>query len=211
MPQSPSKYAWWDLTQFSQLPSAAPSYFPESHWRSQISSLSKVILGLGKARSHRVPNLGCGELGYWVTWVIWCLAKKPYMRRDAWEDMLSWWSCQSPVTHNCGLLNHLNNFHGGLFKLDAKFDVHFLLCLLSHFECHSHTVHVFIQWRLPPPLTSTMKSSLFTHMHSIPLSLAARLHPCCANRSHYSNNGWTFSRQTLYACFNVLLLVSWNS
>ena len=40
-------------------PSAAPSYFPESHLRSEISSLSKVILVLGKARSCRMPNLGC--------------------------------------------------------------------------------------------------------------------------------------------------------
>ena len=44
--------------QFSQSPSAAPLYFPESHWRSEISSLSKVILVLGKARSRRVTNLG---------------------------------------------------------------------------------------------------------------------------------------------------------
>ena len=43
-PQSPSKLAPWDLTQFSQSPSAAPSYFPESHVWSEISSLSKVIL-----------------------------------------------------------------------------------------------------------------------------------------------------------------------
>ena len=40
-------------------PSAAPSYFPESHRGSEISSLSKVISVLGKARSHRAPNLGC--------------------------------------------------------------------------------------------------------------------------------------------------------
>ena len=59
MPQSPSKQAPWDLTQFSQLPSAAPLYFPESHQWSEISSLSKVIWVLGKARSLRVPNLGC--------------------------------------------------------------------------------------------------------------------------------------------------------
>ena len=38
-----------------QLP---PSHFPESHWRSEISSLSKVTLILGKAGSHRVPYLG---------------------------------------------------------------------------------------------------------------------------------------------------------
>ena len=38
---------------------SCPSYFPESQWLSKISSLSKVILVLGKARSCRVPNLGC--------------------------------------------------------------------------------------------------------------------------------------------------------
>ena len=58
-PQSPSKWAPWDLTQFSQLPSAALMYFPEYHQLSEISSLSKVILVLEKARSHRVLNLGC--------------------------------------------------------------------------------------------------------------------------------------------------------
>ena len=59
MPQSPSKQPPWDLTQFSQSPSATPSYFPESHQWSEISSLLKVILLLGKARSHRTPNLDC--------------------------------------------------------------------------------------------------------------------------------------------------------
>ena len=54
------------------------------------------------------------------------------------------------------------------------------------------------QWHLPPPLTSTVKSSLFTHAHSSPLSLAARLHQCHANHSRYINNGCTFSAQTLY-------------
>ena len=58
MPQSPSKQESWDLTQFSQSPSAAPSYFPESHQQSEISFLSKEILVLGKAKSHRAPNLG---------------------------------------------------------------------------------------------------------------------------------------------------------
>ena len=40
-------------------PSAALSYFPESHQWSEISSLSRVILVLGKARGSRAPNLGC--------------------------------------------------------------------------------------------------------------------------------------------------------
>ena len=58
-----------------------------------------------------------------------------------------------------------------MLKLKAKFDADLLLYLLSHFECDGHTVHMFIQWRLLPPLTSRVKSSLFTHAHSSPLSL----------------------------------------
>ena len=71
-----------------------------------------------------------------------------------------------------------------------------LLYLLSHFECDSHTVQVLTQWCPLPPLTSTVKLSLFPHVHSNPLSLAARLHGCSANCSCYVNNGWTFSGQT---------------
>ena len=67
MPQSPSTWAPWDLTQFSQSPSAAPSCFPASHRWSEISSLSKVILVWGKGRSPRVPDLGW-EVGCWVIW-----------------------------------------------------------------------------------------------------------------------------------------------
>ena len=95
-PQSPSeKQAFWDLTQFSQLPTAALLYFPESHQWSETSSLSKVILVLGKARSHRAPNLGC-----WGTessgWFDVSQKKKKFCtNRDAWVGVLLWWSCQS--------------------------------------------------------------------------------------------------------------------
>ena len=63
--------------------------------------------------------------------------------------------------------------------------------------------HMLTQKHLPPPLTSTGKSSLFTHTHSSPLSLAARLHWCWANHSHYFNNGWNFSGQTLCVCIHM--------
>ena len=63
-------------------------------------------------------------------------------------------------------------------KLNAKFDADLLLYSLNHFECDSHTVHMLTQWCLPPPLASTVKLSLFTHVHSSPLSLAARLCQC---------------------------------
>ena len=89
-------------------------------------------------------------------------------------------------------------FHRGMFKLNTKFDADSLLCWLSHLECNSHTVHVFIQWCLPPALTSTVKFSLFTHVHSNPLFSAANLYWHHANSSHDINNGWNFSGQTSY-------------
>ncbi|KAF6131076.1 hypothetical protein HJG60_007977 [Phyllostomus discolor] len=63
-----------------------------------------------------------------------------------------------------------------MFKLNEKFDADLLLYLLSHFECKGHTVHMLTQQCLPPPLTSTVMLSLFTHTHSSPPSWAARLH-----------------------------------
>ena len=88
--------------------------------------------------------------------------------------------------------------HGEMFKLTAKYDAHSLFYSFSHFECDGDTVHMLTQLCLPPPLTSTVKWSLFTYVHSSPLSLASRLHRCHTNHSHYINNGWTFSTQTLY-------------
>ena len=90
------------------------------------------------------------------------------------------------------LLIHLNSFHRGVFKLNAKSDADSLIYTLSHFECSGHTVHMLTHWHLPPPLTSTVKSSLFTHVHSSPLSSAVRLHQCHANCSRYINSGCTF-------------------
>ena len=85
-----------------------------------------------------------------------------------------------------------------MFKFNVKFDADSLLYSLSHCECGGHTVHMLTQWCLPPLLTTTMKSSLFTHAYSSPLSLVARLHLCVAYCSHYVNSGWTFSGQILY-------------
>ena len=83
-PQSPSKQAPWDLTQLSQSPSAAPSYFPESHQQCEISSLSKVILVLGKAKNHKAPKIwavvGLSHLGDLMfcqktLHKTWCMSK----------------------------------------------------------------------------------------------------------------------------------------
>ena len=52
-----------------------------------------------------------------------------------------------PVTsaHSCSLLNHLNSFCEGMFKLNAKSDADSLVYSLSHFECDGHTVHTLTQ------------------------------------------------------------------
>ena len=133
---------------------------------------------------------------------MWCIS-----------DTLSW-SCQSPVAHSCCILNHPNNFHKEMFKRNAKFDADLLLYLLSHFECDSHTVHMLTQWCLPPPLTSTVKSLLFTYAHFSPLSWAATLHLCHVSHCHYINHGWAFSGQTFYIVFSKdmsILTYDWST
>ena len=71
--------------------------FLKSHQWSEISSLSKVILVLGEAKSW---GRQIWTVGGWVTWVIWCFLKTLCIRCDAWAGTLSWWSCQSPVSHS---------------------------------------------------------------------------------------------------------------
>ena len=90
-----------------------------------------------------------------------------------------------------------------MFKLKTKFNADSLFYSVSHLECDDHTIHMLTQLCLPPPLTSTMKSPLFTHAHSSPLSLAAKLYQCCANSTCYINIGWTSSGQALFICICV--------
>ena len=154
-----------------------------------------MILVFGKARSLRAPNLGCREDGAESLGRFDVSPKKLCMRRDAWVGRCRDEAANHQlviVAHSCGLLNHPNSFHRGMFKLNAKFDADSLLYLLSHFEYDGHTVHMLTQWHLLPPLTNTVMSSLFTHMHSSPLSLAARLHRCHTNCSRHINNGGLF-------------------
>ena len=56
-----------------------------------------------------------------------------------------------------------------MFKLKAHFDADLLLYYLSHFESDSHTVHMLNSTESTTPLTSTVKSSLFMHVHSRPI------------------------------------------
>ena len=92
-------------SQFSQL----PCHIFLTLIRFEISFLSKVVLVLGKARSHRAPDLGCRgtESPGWFD-----VSPKNCRRHDAWAGVLSWLAAnQSPVAHSCSLLNHLKSFH----------------------------------------------------------------------------------------------------
>ena len=114
-----------------ELPSAVPLYFPESHRQTENSSLSKVLLVLWKARSHRVPNLGCGgaESPGWfgvsqkISWDmmherVHCLMKLPVIN-------------QLPIAAASWIVS--NSFHRGMFNLNTEFDADSLLFLFSHF------------------------------------------------------------------------------
>ena len=56
-----------------------------------------------------------------------------------------------------------------MFKLNAKFDADSLLYWLSHSYATSTQYTCSLTGHLPPPLTSTVKSSLFMHACSTPL------------------------------------------
>ena len=91
MPQSLSKHAPWDLTEFSQSPSVTLSYFSESYQWSEISSLSTVILVLGKAREIAGHQIWAVEEAKSPGW----FDVSP--NNSAWAGALSWWSCQSQL------------------------------------------------------------------------------------------------------------------
>ena len=107
-----------------------------------------------------------------------------------------------------GIVYHLSIFHRGKFKLNTQSDPDLLLYLLSHFECDHHTVHMLTNGIYCPHWLSAVMSSLFTHAHSSPLSLASGSQWCRTNHSRYINNGWTFSTQTLYVPIDTIL--SWT-
>ena len=83
-----------------------------------------------------------------------------------------------------------------MFKLNVKFDVDsFSTCSVSlnatatQYTCSLYGIyrpHWLVQW------------SCHCSLMGIPVSLAARLHRCHANRSCYMNNAWPFPRQISY-------------
>ena len=137
--------------------------------------------------------------------MTWCFTNKLCTRRDAWVGALSWRNCQSPASNRCGLLNHLNSFHRGMFKLKATLvQIHcsnhsvILNVMATQYTCSLNVIylpHWLVQW-----------GCHFTHEHSSLLSLTARLHWNHANRSHYINSSRTFSGQTSYSFHTSCLL-----
>ena len=192
--RSPSKQAPRDLSQSSPSPRAALLYFPESHPWSEMSSFSKVILVLGKAGSHRAPNLGCrrAESSGWFD------VPPKNSARDVMREQAC--CCDEAARHQVPTAAAFSVVQIVSVEACSRLTpagADSLLQALSPFDHNDHTVHTLTQQHLPPPLTSTVKSSsLFTRVHPSPRSLAARSHRCRANRSRYVNNGWTFSRQT---------------
>ena len=155
-----------------------------------------MILVLGKARSCRARNLGCGgglsHLGdltfcqktWHTTWCMsWCTVVMKVPNHQL-PIAIAFWIIWTVSAEEC------SNLTQNLLQFIA---------LLSHFECDGYTVHMLTQGHIPPPLTRAMKSPLFMHEHSSPLSLTARLYGCHANHSSYINNGWAFSGQTSYS------------
>ena len=185
-PQSPSKVPW-DLTRFSQSPSAAPLYFPESHQQSGISSLWKVILVLEEARSRRAPNLGCRE----TESPGWLDVSPKNSAQDVMHEQVH--SCDEAANQQLPIaaafwiiwivsMEECSSFMQNLMQMCCCTCSVILNARASQYTCSLNGVY-------PPPLTSTVKFSLFTHVHSSSLSLTARFHQCCANHSLYINNG----------------------
>ena len=180
--------------QFSQSPSAALFYFLESHLWPKISSLSRVIVVLGKSRSHRAPNLGYrgAESPGWLNVLP---------KISAWDVMHEWAYCpdeaanhQLPMAVVFWIIQivsteEYSKLMQNLIQIKCSTCSVILNAMATQCTCSLDGFYL-------PPLTGTVKLSLFIHAHSSPVALAVRLHPCRTKRSRNINNGWTFTGQT---------------
>ena len=201
MPQSPSKKAPWDLTWFSQLQHDAPSALVSRSQEQICHNMFQVRILCQNLRHSNFWNpqisfmFSYSQLWIFVDSQVFCLLR-------AFQKVGHFWQ----------ILNHLWSICASLL-----FALHSLHCLPKPSKItqivSAEEYSMSTQRRLLPPLTSTAKSSLFMHVHSSPLSLAARLHQCCSNLSCYIDNGWTFSglAPTVWMCLMcmcVCLLLS---
>ena len=141
------------------LPPANPSYFPESHWQSEISSLSKVILVLEKAINLRVPNLGCRRT-----------------ESPGWFDVLPKNSAQDTIhewaRYHDEAVNHQLPKAAAFWIIwivstqecsSLAQNLMLFVALLTHFECDGHRAHMLTQ-QICRPLWLVQCSCHCSHM-----------------------------------------------
>ena len=158
------------------------------------SFLSKVILVWGKARSCTVPNLCCRGLSH---------LGDVFPKNSAGDMMHELVCCDEAANHQLPIAVAFWN----IWTVSME-ECSSLTQNLMQIRCSTCLVILTVK---ATQYTSSLNGvyhrhcpvqlSLFTHVHSSPLSLAARLHICHTNHFHYIDNGWTFSGQTSYFCF----------
>ena len=166
-------------------------YFPESHWRSEISSLSKVILLLAKAYSRRAPNLGCSgaeSLGWFDI----------LPKNSAWDVMREQASCgdeaanhQLPIAAAFWIIQivsveECSSFMQNMMQSHCSTCSVILNATATQYTCSLNGVycpHWLVQWSC--------------HCSCMCIPVLSRWLPG-VQTSGYINNGWTFSRQTSY-------------
>ena len=152
-----------------------------------------MILVLGKARSCRVPNLGCrgAESTGWFDVLpkssVWdVIYEQVHCRDEAANHQLliaaGFWIIRIVSIEECSSLMQI------WCRFIALFAQLFWM-RWSQYTCSLNGIYHpqwLVQWSHHCP-----------HMHS-PLSLAARLYQCHTNFSCYINNGWTFLDRPLH-------------
>ena len=130
-------------------------------------------------------------------------------RCDAWEGSLLWWSCLSPIAVDFWIIPIVSaeecpSLTQNLMQIHCSTHSVILNANVTQYTCSLNGIyhpHWLVQWS---------KWSLFMHVHSSPLSLAARLHQCCENCSCYINSGWTSSGQTSYTHETITTVYATN-
>ena len=135
---------------------------------------------------------------------------------------LSWWSCQSPVAHSCGLLTHGNGSCGGMFKLNTKFDaVSLLYSLILNVMATQNTCslnglyhpHWLVQWshhcsHMHIPVHSPWLPGYIDVVQTVLIILTmAGLFP---DRPHISPHSFPKSGIQEWVSWIVWLILLWN-
>ena len=119
------------------------------------------------------------------------------------------WSYQSAVPHSCGLLNHLNSFRKGVFKLNAKSDSD----SLSWWSCQSPVAH---SCSLLNHLNSFCEgcSSLMQNLiqvcfstHSVILNAMATQYTCSLKGVYHPH--WLVQQSCHCSCMHIPVYSPW--